>query len=82
MKHRGPRVQETLRTERNFQGRYKDHDIDLWREAHGKNWYIQVFAPSGRRACDGYWLNSSGKSIDEAIEEACVGACLWQRKAV
>lgn len=42
-----------------------------------RNWYIRVRAPSGLYAYDGYWLNSQGKALDDAITEACTGACLW-----
>ena len=74
---RRPRVTTLQRDEDAFQGRYKQHDFDLLRSGSSGNWYIRVRAPSGLYAYDGYWLNSSGRSVDEAVSEACIGACLW-----
>jgi hypothetical protein len=74
---RRPRVQAQVRETHEFQGRYKQHDIDLMRDGWCSNWYIRVRAPSGLYAYDGYWRDSQGKSLDDAIAEACTGACLW-----
>ncbi len=73
---RRPMVQQFERTEDEFVGRYKQHDIRIGRE-DGRNWYIAVQAPSGLYAYDGYWLDSWNKSMDDAIAEACTGAMLW-----
>lgn len=56
--------------------RYRKHDIHLNRKP-GRNWYIQVIAPDGQYAYDGFWRDSEGKSIKEAALEALNGACLW-----
>jgi hypothetical protein len=74
---RRPRVQAQVRETHEFQGRYKQHDLDLMRDGWDSNWYIRVRAPNGLCAYDGYWRDSQGKSLDEAIAEACTGACLW-----
>ncbi len=74
---RRPRAQTLVRETHEFQGRYKQHDLDLMRDGWRSNWYIRVRAPSGLYAYDGYWRDSQGKSLDEAIAEACTGACLW-----
>lgn len=78
---RRPRVTTLQRDEDAFQGRYKQHDLDMLRAGWDSNWYIRVRAPSGLYAYDGYWLNSQGKSLDDAITEACTGACLWTPNA-
>ena len=74
---RRPRVQTLVRETHEFQGRYKQHDLDLMRDGWHCNWYLRVRAPSGLYAYDGYWRDSQGKSLDDAIAEACTGACLW-----
>ncbi len=74
---RRPRAQTLVRETHEFQGRYKQHDLDLMRDGWNSNWYIRVRAPSGLYAYDGYWRDSQGKSLDDAITEACTGACLW-----
>lgn len=75
---RRPRVQKEFRDANCFNGRYKQHTLAIIRVGgEARNWYIRVRAPSGLYACDGYWLNSQGKSLDDAITEACTGACLW-----
>jgi hypothetical protein len=79
---RRPRVQAQVRETHEFQGRYKQHDLDLMRDGWHSNWYIRVCAPSGLYAYDGYWRESQGKSLDDAITEACTGACLWTPNVV
>ena len=74
---RRPRVQKEYRDANCFNGRYKQHDLELTRVGGDRNWYIRVRAPSGLYAYDGYWRDSQGKSLDDAITEACTGACLW-----
>lgn len=71
-----PRVQTLGRSPDAFNGRYKDCDIGITRGA-GRDWYIVVILESGMRAYDGYWRDSAHRSLDDAITEACVGACLW-----
>lgn len=73
-----PRVQKEYRDANCFNGRYKQHDLQLTRVGgECVNWYIRVRAPSGLYAYDGYWLNSAWRTVDDAITEACTGACLW-----
>lgn len=74
---RRPRVRAQVRYPHGFQGRYKQHDIDLMRSDWNACWYIRVRAPDGCYAYDGYWRDSEGKSLDDAITEACHGAGLW-----
>ena len=56
--------------------RFKGHEIICTKDAPSKNWYIQVTAPNGIRAYDGWWADSAGKSAAEAIHEAKRGAML------
>lgn len=72
----GPRVIEFERTERLFEGRYKQHDIRIDRDDHRLNWYITVRAPDGCYVYDGWWRDSAHKTMDDAIFEACCGAML------
>lgn len=78
---RRPRVQTVVRETNEFQGRYKGHDLDLMRDGRFSRWYIRVRDPRGCYAYDGWWAESAGKSLDEAIEEALKGACLWTPNA-
>ena len=73
---RRPRVKANVRGAHDFQGRYKQHDLDMMRTDFCSCWYIRVCAPSGMYAYDGYWRDSQGKSMDDAITEACTGAGL------
>jgi hypothetical protein len=50
---------------------------DISSKGGNRNWYIRVRSPSGLYAYDGYWTDSSHHSLDDAITEACTGACLW-----
>ena len=74
---RRPRVQTLVRETHEFQGRYKGFDLDLMRDGPFSRWYIRVRDPRGCYAYDGWWADSGGKSLDEAIVEALRGACLW-----
>jgi hypothetical protein len=60
--------------EPNYWGEYKNHKIHLSRESRKKDWYIWVYTPSGDLAYDGYWRDSAGKPIREAVAEAIQGA--------
>jgi hypothetical protein len=62
--------------EPNYWGTYKDHKIHLSRESKKHQWYIWVYAPDGTLAYDGWWRNSEGKPIREAVAEAIRGACI------
>ena len=73
-----PRVTKEYRDDNMFNGRYKQHDIEIVRVGSIRNWYIRVRAPNGLHAYDGYWSDSAQKSLDDAIAEACIGACLWE----
>lgn len=72
-----PRVQTLVRETHEFQGRYKGFDLDLMRDGPFSRWYIRVRDPRGCYAYDGWWADSGGKSLDDAIAEALRGACLW-----
>lgn len=74
---RRPRVQTLVRETHEFQGRYKGFDLDLMRDGAHSRWYIRVRDPRGCYAYDGWWADSYGKSLDDAIAEALKGACLW-----
>jgi hypothetical protein len=76
-KVRRPRVTKEYRNDDCFNGRYKQHDIAIERVGGNRNWYIRVRSPSGIYAYDGYWTDSAHRSLDDAITEACAGACLW-----
>lgn len=77
---RRPRVQTLGRSPDAFNGRYKGRDIGITRGASG-SWYIVVTEESGMRSYDGYWRDSAHRSLDDAITEACTGACLWTPNA-
>ncbi len=74
---RRPRVTKEYRDDDMFNGRYKQHDIAIVRVGSNRDWYIRVREPSGAHAYDGYWPDSAHRSLDDAITEACTGACLW-----
>lgn len=60
------------------EARYKGCDIHIWRDATGvRNWYITVRDAGGFARYLGYWRDSSGNTIYEAIQEACRGSLLW-----
>lgn len=63
-----------------FLGRYKDHEINVSRDEPTGNWYIVVTAPSGVYGYDGWWRDSVHRTMDEAIEEALIGAGLLPRQ--
>jgi hypothetical protein len=57
------------------QGYWRGHMV--WVQAEGADdWYIRVTDPRGCYAYDGYWRDSSVRTVDEAVEEAFRGACL------
>jgi hypothetical protein len=60
----------------NYWGEYKDYEIHLSRESPKRDWYIWVYAPSGDLAYDGYWRDSAGRPIREAVAEAIRAACI------
>ncbi len=51
------------------------YDFELYRdESADGDWYIQV-SPTGECFLyDGWWNDSSDKTVEEAIAEACAGA--------
>lgn len=53
---------------------YKRHQIHLEKESPCKDWYIQVVAPDGCYAYDGWWRDSADKTEHEASAEAKRGA--------
>lgn len=78
MKH--PRVKITERTPLSCWGTYNRHDIHVWRDDPGEDWYIQVRDQTGMMGYDGYWKDSADKPIREALTEAARGAGLWPPK--
>lgn len=58
---------------------YRDHEILVSRDFDGDEWYIRVWAPSGRMAYDGWWEDSSNKCAEEAVLEALTGALLREK---
>lgn len=79
---RRPRVTTLQRDEDAFQGRYKQHDLDLLRSGDRADWYIRVRHPSGCYVYDGWWPESWGRNVDDAVAEACRGAGLWTPNVV
>lgn len=65
-----------------FSYTFRRHSIELTRDAEDRNWYIVVTAPSGLKCYDGYWLNSAGRSLKDALYEAKRGAMLIQPPSV
>lgn len=59
--------------------RYRDHEISVSRDCYGDDWYIQVWAPCGRMAYDGWWEDSGDKCSEEAVLEAMAGALLREK---
>jgi uncharacterized protein (DUF2461 family) len=59
-----------------YEGSYKKHAIYIFRDQDTGDWYIQVVAPNGTFAYDGWWASSEDKTIDQAIAEAKDGAQL------
>lgn len=55
---------------------FKRHSIVLIRDREGSPWYIRVRGPDGRYKYDGYWRDSAGKPLKDALYEAKVGAML------
>lgn len=62
--------------EPNYWGTYKEHQIHISRESRKTDWYIWVYAPCGSLCYDGYWKDSEGKTIRQAVREAIRGACI------
>ena len=54
-------------------GRHRDYTVEISRESRRADWYIIVTHPSGGLNYDGYWRDSAGKPIREAIAEAFRG---------
>lgn len=76
-----PRVQTLMHEAHKFQGRYKNFDLELMRKDARALWYIRVLDPRGCYAYDGWWTDSVGKSLEDAVAEALQGACLWAPNA-
>lgn len=62
--------------EPNYWGEYKGRKIHLSRENRKRNWYIWVYELDGTLSYDGWWRDSEGKPIREAVAEAIRGACI------
>jgi hypothetical protein len=60
-----------------FSYTFKRHSIVLTRnDGPLGNWYIRVTAPDGCYVYDGWWADSAGKPLKDALYEAKVGAML------
>lgn len=59
-----------------FSYTFRRHSIVLTRDAEDRNWYIRVRGPDGLHVYDGYWRDSVGKTLKEALAEAKHGAQL------
>jgi predicted RNase H-like HicB family nuclease len=59
-----------------FSYTFRRHSIVLTREDEDRNWYIVVTAPSGLKCYDGWWRDSAGKPLKDALQEAKEGAML------
>ena len=57
-------------------GRYYHIERD-----EGQRWYIVVKDKCGSAMYDGWWPESEGKSLAEAVQEAVRGACLVPERA-
>lgn len=76
----------TIDNDTKFSGVYKGHDIDIEKkDIDGEFWfYIEVTAPDGCYAYDGYWRPEehwlpNADHINLAIDEALVGSRLVGR---
>lgn len=59
-----------------FSYTFRRHSIVLTRDHEDANWYIRVRGPDGLHKYDGYWRDSAGKPLRDALHEAKVGAQL------
>ena len=57
-------------------GTINDHSISIHREGPHDDWYITVTDPTGIHCYDGWWDNSAGKTIQQALNEAIDGSYL------
>ena len=70
------RVRTISKGRHDFCGTYKGYTINIERDHPSQNWYIIVTAPSGGYVYDGWWRESEGKPLREAIYEALRGSML------
>ena len=54
--------------------------IALAREDVDTDWYIRVRAPDGGLLYDGWWRDSAGKTLKEALYEAKAGSLLLPKR--
>ncbi len=59
-----------------FSYTFRQHSIVLTRDEPNSNWYIRVRAPNGCYAYDGWWRDSAGRPLKDALYQAKVGAGL------
>lgn len=76
-----PRVRCISKSRNTFHGTYRRHTIELDRKSRREEWYVRVWGEDGIYAADGYWRDSHGKTIREAILHALEGSLLWKRPA-
>ena len=70
------RVRTISKGRHDFCGTYKGYTVNIDRDHPSQNWYIIVTAPSGEYLYDGWWRESEGKPLREAIHEALRGSML------
>ena len=70
------RVRTISKGRHDFCGAYKGYTINIERDHPSQNWHIIVTAPSGEYVYDGWWRESEGKPVREAIHEALRGSML------
>lgn len=70
------RIRTISKGRHDFCGTYKGYTINIDRDHPSQNWYIIVTSPSGGYVYDGWWRDSEGKPLREAIAEALRGSML------
>jgi hypothetical protein len=75
-----PRLKNVVRKRNSIQCQYKGCEISITRDSHFEDWYIQVTHRDGCYIYDGWWKDSSHRTLDDAIKEAIDGSLLTKPK--
>ncbi len=59
-----------------FYGKYNGAALAIERDHKKSDWYILVTDKEGFTLYDGWWKNSAGKPLSEAIQQALIGSKL------
>ncbi|EGR0763346.1 hypothetical protein ETS23_06395 [Vibrio parahaemolyticus] len=51
------------------------YEFEIYRDDN-EDWYIQVNPEGEGKLYDGWWSDSCDKTLEEAVREAIVGACI------